>query len=137
MPTVRRAYAAGEGQGPPVIGDAFDRALRDALARHEAARRAEQGLPPPPTPAEAAAAASEALTARTIDRPRKRSAVVRLRMHRRHWPAVHAHATAARLRFATVRNRAEDDPRLLVIEADANTAGALRRAFPDQLEVLP
>lgn len=119
------------------IPRAFDDALTDALKRHETARRAALGLPPAPTPEEAAEATAEALTARSIDRPRKRSALVRLRMHRRHWPAVHAHATRARLRFATVRNRAEDDPRLLVIEADANTAAALRRAFPEQLEVIP
>lgn len=136
MPSVRRSYAAGERQGPPVIGDAFDRALRDALASHEAARRREQGLPPPPTPDDAAAV-SEALTARTVDRPRKRSALVRLRLHRRHWPRVHEHAKRAHIRYSTLRNREGDDPRLLVIEADAAAAGALRQAFPDELEVLP
>jgi len=123
-----------------VIGDTFDRALRDVLRRHEAARRAEQGLPQPPTPDEAAAAVSEALTARTartVDRPRKRSALVRLRLHRRHWPRVHEHAKRAHIRYSTLRSRREDDPRLLVIEADPAAAGALRQAFPEELEVLP
>lgn len=118
--------------------DAFDRALRDALRRHEAARRAEQGLPdPPPTPDDAAEAVSGALTARSIDRPRVRTTMVRLRLHRRDWPRIHEHAKRAHVRFTTARNREGDDPHFLVLEVNVDAAAALRSAFPDELEVIP
>lgn len=114
--------------------DAFDRALRDALRRHEAARRAAQGLP---TPDDAAEAVSGALTTRSIDRPRVRTTLVRLRLHRRDWPRIHEHAKRAHVRFTTARNRDGDDPHFLVLEVNVDAAAALRSVFPDELEVIP
>lgn len=118
---------------PAVFHDALDEALR----RHEANRRAPVDHARTRTPDDAATAVSEALTARTISRPRARSPLVRLSLHRRDWPRVHEHVTRAHLRIGTVRNREGDDPRTLVIEVDAPTVDALRQAFPAAFEVVP
>lgn len=116
---------------------AFHDALAEALKRHEAARKATPGQRRTPTPDDAAEAVSGALTARTIDRPRVRTTVLRLRLHRRDWPRVHEHAKRAHIRFTTARNREGDDPHWLVLEVNADAATALRSVFPDELEVIP